>query len=90
MEPENASNECEAHSAIGFATKALHTCLPKKKWDGASSVAPPITLSATYIMSAPEEIPDEWLYGRYGNPSRDQTEMTLAALEGNAKHALCF
>ena len=73
-----------------FSTKAIHTHLRKDQWDVSSSVAPPITLSATYLMSTPEEIPGQWLYGRYGNPSRDQVELTLAAIEGDAKHALCF
>ena len=75
---------------LGFATKAIHTRLPSEQWDGSRCVVPPITLSSTYLMSTPEEIPGEWLYGRYGNPSRDQVEITLAAIEGNAKHALCF
>ena len=73
-----------------FATKAIHTSLPKEQWDGSRSVAPPITLSATYLMSSVEEVSGEWVYGRYGNPSRDQVELTLAAIEGDAKHALCF
>ena len=73
-----------------FATKAIHTHLPREQWDGSRSVAPPITLSATYLMSSVEEVSGEWVYGRYGNPSRDQVELTLAAIEGDAKHALCF
>ena len=75
---------------MDFATKAIHTKLPSHQWDGSRCVAPPITLSATYLMTTPEEVSGEWLYGRYGNPSRDHLEATLAALEGDAKHALCF
>merc|ERR1719361_825293 len=76
--------------SMDFATKAIHTKLPSHQWDGSRCVAPPITLSATYLMTTPEEVSGEWLYGRYGNPSRDHLEATLAALEGDAKHALCF
>ena len=50
---------------------------------------PPITTSATFVMSTPEEIDGELLYGRYGNPSRNNVEAVLASLEG-AKHAMCF
>ena len=50
---------------------------------------PAITTSATFVMSSPEEIDGELLYGRYGNPSRNSVEAVLASLEG-AKHAMCF
>ena len=86
----NKSREDQQSPTIGFGTKALHTHLPREKWDGSRCVARPITLTSTYLMSTPEEQPDEWLYGRYGNPSRDQVELTLAALEGDAKYAVCF
>jgi cystathionine beta-lyase/cystathionine gamma-synthase len=90
----SGNNSCEEdenkHPLMEFSTKAIHTHLQKDQWDVSTSVAPPITLSATYLLKTPEEIPGEWLYGRYGNPSRDQVELTLAAIEGDAKHALCF
>ena len=86
----NKSKEDQQSPTRGFGTKALHTHLPREKLDGSRCVVPPITLTSTYLMSTPEEQPDEWLYGRYGNPSRDQVELTLAALEGDAKYALCF
>ena len=35
-------------------------------------LAPPITLSATYVLPSGEEEPGEPVYGRYGNPSRLQ------------------
>lgn len=60
-----------------------------KQWDCSTGVMPPITTSATFVMSGPEENPNEHLYGRYGNPSRNSVESILASLEG-AKHALCF
>ena len=87
---DEENKQYSSSTMLEFSTKAIHTHLPKDKWDVSSSVAPPITLSATYLMSEPEEIPGEWLYGRYGNPSRDQVELTLAAIEGDAKYALCF
>ena len=40
-------------------------------------------------MSGTAEVPGEFLYGRYGNPSRGALEATLAALE-DAKYALAF
>ena len=90
LKPNVINKQENTQSVMDFSTKAIHTRLPREKWDGSRCVAPPITLSATYLMSTPEETPGEWLYGRYGNPSRDQVEITLAAIEGDAKHALCF
>ena len=84
------NKHCSVDAKMEFSTKAIHTKLRKDQWDVSRSVAPPITLSATYLMTTPEEIPGQWLYGRYGNPSRDQVELTLAAIEGDAKYALCF
>jgi cystathionine beta-lyase/cystathionine gamma-synthase len=46
-------------------------------------------MTSNFIMSGTEEVPGEFMYGRYGNPSRDALEATLAALEG-AKYALAF
>ena len=51
---------------------------------------PAITTAATFVMSGPEEIKDEPLYGRYGNPSRNSVEAILASLEGAKHNALCF
>ena len=61
----------------------------REEWDCSSGMMPPITTSATFVMSTPEEIDGELLYGRYGNPSRNNVEAVLASLEG-AKHAMCF
>jgi len=44
-------------------------------------VAPPISLSTTFLQSSPGEYEDH-AYGRIGNPSRDGLEDTLAKLEG--------
>ena len=51
---------------------------------------PAITTAATFVMSGPEEVENEPLYGRYGNPSRNSVEAILASLEGAKHNALCF
>jgi len=40
-------------------------------------------------MSGTAEVAGEFIYGRYGNPSRSALEATLAALE-DSKYALTF
>lgn len=74
---------------MGFATKALHTYLPKADWDCSRAVVPPITMTSNFIMSSTAEVEGEYMYGRYGNPSRHAVEAILASLE-NAKYALAF
>ena len=61
----------------------------REDWDCSQSVVPPITMTSNFIMSGTAEVPGEFLYGRYGNPSRGALEATLAALE-DAKYALAF
>ena len=61
----------------------------RENWNCSQSVVPPITMTSNFIMSGTAEVPGEFLYGRYGNPSRDALEATLAALE-DAKYALAF
>ena len=46
-------------------------------------------MTSNFIMSGTAEVEGEFLYGRYGNPSRHAAEAILASLE-NAKYALAF
>merc|ERR1719347_73417 len=77
--------------ASNFSTLALHTHCPKQSWTGGAErhLAQPITLSATFELPSGVEIAGEPVYGRYGNPSRDQLEAVLASLE-QAEHCLTF
>ena len=52
-------------------------------------MAPAITLTSNYVMSGTAEVAGEYIYGRYGNPSRNNLEAVLAAIE-DSKYALTF
>ena len=75
----------------GDQTIAVHTSRPLNK---TSAVAPPIWQTTTFGADTPEEFaaiavetkPSEF-YTRYGNPTHQQVEATIASLEG-AEQAL--
>ena len=69
-----------------FRTKAIHIGNERCKTTGA--VVPPIHLASTYVQDVPGEWGD-YDYSRSGNPTRDNMETTLAALE-NGIDALGF
>lgn len=69
-----------------FRTKAIHIGNERCKTTGA--VVPPIHLASTYVQNVPGEW-GEYDYSRSGNPTRDNMETTLAALE-NGIDALAF
>ena len=69
-----------------FRTRAIHVGNSKDPQTGA--VVPPIHLASTYIQPGAGEW-GEFDYGRSGNPTRHNAELTLAALEGGHK-ALAF
>jgi len=69
-----------------FRTKAIH--IGNQRCQTTGAVVPPIHLASTYV----QDIPGEWGeydYSRSGNPTRDNMETTLAALE-NGVDALAF
>ena len=72
-----------------YTSAAISLIIFRREWDCSLGLAPAITTAATFVMSGPEEIQGQPLYGRYGNPSRNSVEAILASLEG-AKHAMCF
>jgi len=69
-----------------FRTKAIHVGNERCQTTGA--VVPPIHLASTYVQAVPGEW-GEYDYSRSGNPTRDNMETTLAALE-NGVDALAF
>jgi len=69
-----------------FRTRAIHVGNSKDPQTGA--VVPPIHLASTYIQPGAGEW-GEFDYGRSGNPTRHNAELTLAALEAGHK-ALAF
>lgn len=62
-----------------FRTRAVHVGNEKCRSTGA--IVPPIHLASTYVQNTPGEWGD-YDYSRSGNPTRDNMELTLAALEG--------
>src|SRR5262245_8622270 len=51
---------------------------------GTGAVVPPIHLSSTFERAPSGDYPHGYVYTRLGNPTRDQLETCLAALEGGA------
>lgn len=71
---------------MNFDTKAIHT--GRFKQDPKSAVSPPIYQTATYGWESLQEEPVP-MYTRYGNPTRDLLEKTLADLE-RGSDCLCL
>jgi cystathionine gamma-lyase len=69
-----------------FNTRLIHDGLPIDPATGA--VSPPIYLATTFRQKAPNEN-QGYVYGRSGNPTRANLEVTLAALE-SGKGGLAF
>ena len=61
-----------------FRTKAIH--VGNQRCPSTGAVVPPIHLATTYVQDTPGEWGD-YDYSRSGNPTRDNMEDTLAALE---------
>jgi cystathionine gamma-lyase len=70
----------------GFGTKAIHAGQPADPTTGA--VMPPISLSTTFAQASPG-VTKGFEYSRSGNPTRNQYEDCIAALEGG-KYGLAF
>ncbi|CAD7091238.1 unnamed protein product [Hermetia illucens] len=71
----------------GFATKALHTGQEPEQWKS-HCVVGPITTTTTFQQPLPNEL-GEFIYGRYGNPTRNVLEKCLAHLD-NGEHCVTF
>jgi len=78
----------------GLRTTAVHAGTPPNPLTGAS--APDIVMSTTFLIGpgisfSADDITDEtpFVYTRWGNPTIQQLEHKLAALEG-AEEAVCF
>lgn len=69
-----------------FATKALHAGVEPDPTTGA--IMTPIYQTSTYIQASPGNHKG-YAYARGKNPTRNQLEKNIAALE-NAKYGLCF
>ena len=70
-----------ANKPVKFETACVHA---GRRVDPATgAVAPPIHLSTTFERK-PDYSPEGYIYGRSGNPNREQLETCLAALEGGA------
>ncbi|XP_044731167.1 putative cystathionine gamma-lyase 2 [Chrysoperla carnea] len=62
-----------------YGTKALFVGSEAEQWNSLATV-PPITMSTVFKQASLDE-PQEFLYGRFGNPSRKVMEKCIAALE---------
>lgn len=69
-----------------FATKALHAGVEPDPTTGA--IMTPIYQTSTFVQASPGNHKG-YAYARGKNPTRNQLEKNIAALE-NAKHGLCF
>lgn len=72
---------------MDFATKAIHVGQEPDPATGA--VIPPVSLSTTFVQRAPGVPRAHFEYGRSNNPTRENLERCIAALE-EADHALAF
>ncbi|WP_374013192.1 PLP-dependent aspartate aminotransferase family protein [Pseudoxanthomonas koreensis] len=52
------------------------------------ALAPPLQLATTFEHTADVQLPHGFLYQRYGNPTQQETERVLAALDGAARALL--
>lgn len=71
-----------------FSTKAIHVGEDPRKMQYRDVISP-IHLSTTFAKKAFNEIRRGYEYSRTGNPTRDNLEKKLAAIE-NAKYGLAF
>lgn len=72
----------------GFSTLAIDQ--PKRgTGETTGDIVPPIHLSTTFEMAQPGAQDQGYKYSRFGNPTRDYLEETLARLEG-VNHALAL
>lgn len=69
-----------------FATKALHAGVEPDPTTGA--IMTPIYQTSTFVQASPGNHKG-YAYARGKNPTRNQLEKNIAALE-NAKYGLCF
>ncbi|KAL2917922.1 cystathionine gamma-lyase cys3 [Polyrhizophydium stewartii] len=76
----------DSHASHAFATLAVHAGQEPDPVTGA--VIPPLSLSTTFAQSA-AGVHKGFEYSRSGNPTRQNFEKAVAALEG-AKHGLAF
>ena len=63
----------------------------REEYDGSLALAPPIFTASTYKTPSDYVLgePGRFVYGRYGNPSRNGAEAVIAELEG-AKYCMLF
>lgn len=71
----------------GFATRAIHEGNEPERWKSLA-VVPAISMSTTFKQYNPGN-PEEFEYGRSGNPTRNCLETCVASLD-EAKYALTF
>lgn len=71
-----------------FSTKAIHIGEEPKNMQYGDVVSP-IHLSTTFAKRSIREVEEGYVYSRSNNPTRDNLEKKLAALE-NAKYGLAF
>ncbi|GLH08232.1 L-methionine gamma-lyase [Gryllus bimaculatus] len=72
---------------FGFVTRAINEGYTPDD-DAYNAIVPPISLSTSFQQQGPSQNKG-FLYGRFGNPSRQMLEQCLSSLD-NAKYALCF
>ncbi|XP_059475601.1 cystathionine gamma-lyase-like [Neocloeon triangulifer] len=81
------SNEGYLPLESGFATLAIHAHQSPDQWNSGAVITPIVTASTYKLQSA--DYSTGFQYGRWGNPTRNNLEGCLAALD-KGKHALVF
>src|SRR5690606_9819499 len=90
--PTSAPESGMAERSAGASTRAVHA---GERRDPSGALEPPLVLSSAYEFDSAEQAAaavrgddPHYVYGRWKNPSVDQLEAKLAALEG-AEAAVC-
>ena len=75
----------------GFSTRSIHATLAREAYDASTALSPPIATASTFRTPVDYVLDSgsDYVYGRYGNASRNGLEAVVAAMEG-AKHSLIF
>lgn len=76
---------CDSHT--GFCTKAIHAGQQHDAIHGSINV--PVYLSSTYLHKEPGVLYSNFLYSRWGNPTRSAFDECMASVE-HAKFAMSF
>ncbi|XP_077982782.1 cystathionine gamma-lyase-like [Glandiceps talaboti] len=82
------SNNTDTKKSPGMETLVQHAGQGSEVWCTDSAVVPPIVTATTFKIPV-IGVRGDYVYARWGNPTRNSFETCIAALEG-AKHGISF